>query len=51
MPIQNEGAKGTLHVRASARNITTPIDLYGPIDIQPESRSTYEITAKWPIEE
>lgn len=35
VPIQSEGAKATLHVRASARNITTPIDLYVPIHILP----------------
>jgi PIN domain len=51
VPIQSESSKARLHIRASARNMTTPIDLYVPIDIQSESRSTYEIAAKWRIED
>lgn len=51
VPIQSESAKATLHIQASARNMTTPVDLYVPIDVHPESRSTYEIAAKWRLEE
>jgi len=51
VPIQSEVAKATLHIRASARNLTTPTDLYVPIEIEPESCSTYEIAAKWRVEE
>jgi hypothetical protein len=50
VPIQSEIAKARLHVRTSARNMAAPIDLYVPIDIQSESRSTCEIAAKWRIE-
>jgi rRNA-processing protein FCF1 len=50
MPIQ-DNAKARLHVRASARNMAVPVDLYVPIDIKCESRSTYEIAATWRIQE
>jgi PIN domain len=51
VPIPSESAKAKLHIRASARNMTSPIDLYVPIDIQSEARSTYEIAAAWRIED
>ena len=51
VPITSESAKAKLHIRASARNMTSPIDLYVPIDIQSEARSTYEIAAAWRIED
>jgi PIN domain len=51
VPTQSQSAKATLHIRASARNLTTPVDLYVPIEIESESRSTYEIASKWRIEE
>jgi rRNA-processing protein FCF1 len=50
VPIQNN-AKARLHVRASARNMAVPVDLYVPIDLERESRSTYEIAANWRIKE
>jgi hypothetical protein len=51
VPIQSEIAKARIHVRTSARNMAAPIDLYVPIDIQSECQSTYEIAAKWRIED
>jgi hypothetical protein len=51
VPIQAESAKGKLHFRASARNMSAPVDLYIPIDIGCETRSTYEVAAKWRIKE
>jgi hypothetical protein len=51
VPIQSENAKARLHIQASAHNMMTPVDLYVPIDVHPESRSTYEIAAKWRLEE
>jgi hypothetical protein len=50
-PLQGEIAKARLHIRASARNMNAPVDLYVPIDIDSESRSTYEIAANWRTEE
>ena len=50
VPLQSERGRATLHIRASARNMTKPIDLYVPIEIESENRSTYEIAAKWRVE-
>jgi hypothetical protein len=51
IPLQGDIAKARLHIRASARNMSAPVDLYVPIDIDSESRSTYEIAANWRAEE
>jgi hypothetical protein len=51
LPMQSDIAQARLHIRASARNIAEPSDLYVPIDIQSESRSTYEIAEQWKIED
>jgi len=50
VPIQSERGEGKLHIRASARNMTTPVDVYMPIDLKAETRSTYDIASKWRIE-
>jgi hypothetical protein len=39
-----------LHIRASARNLRTPVDLHIPVDVRSEHRSTYEIAWAWHIE-
>ena len=51
VPIGSERGEAKLHIRASARNMTTPVDLYVPIELEAEIRSTYEIAAKWRLEE
>jgi hypothetical protein len=51
VPMQSERGTAKLHIRVSARNMTTPVDLYVPIELKAESRSTYEIATKWRIEE
>jgi hypothetical protein len=50
VPIQNEIIEARLHIRASARNMTSPIDLYVPISVQSEIQSTYEIGRSWRAE-
>jgi len=30
--------------------MTTPVDVYMPIDLKAETRSTYDIASKWRIE-
>lgn len=51
VPLERDIAKARLHIRASARNIAEPSDLYVSIDIQSESRSTYEIAEQWKIKD
>lgn len=48
-PIRSDRGNATLHIRASARNLTTPVDLYVPVTLEPAHRPTYEIAAQWQV--
>jgi hypothetical protein len=50
VPAQSEIGRTRLHLRASARNIETPVDLYVPVEIQCATRTTYEVATKWRVE-
>jgi hypothetical protein len=51
VPAQVDNARSRLHVRVSARNLQSPVDLYVPIDIPSETQSTYAVAAKWRVQE
>lgn len=51
IPLQSEIVKARVHIRASARNMRTPVDLHVSIDVDSERRSTYEVAEKWRIDE
>ncbi|HEY0803169.1 MAG TPA: PIN domain-containing protein, partial [Steroidobacteraceae bacterium] len=50
-PPQVEPVLARLHVRVSARNMTHPVDLYIPIEIESKLQSTFDIAANWRVSE
>jgi hypothetical protein len=50
VPVECATVQARLHIRASARNLRTPVDLHIPVDVRSEHRSTYEIAWAWHIE-